>query len=225
MVLWSAGILLALGLTWFVGVVVVPFLQVRWAVQRAVVSTPYYSKEIGRLGGEQVAARKLRLYLRMPMRWAPCRNTAIRMLCECGYEAAPDVWQVLRKEAPDVRVEVMRGMGWIGISNGTEYLLAELQAPDPAVRQAAALALMDINDPRTVEPLAAALKDRDAGVRCAAATALGDMGAPRSRITRIIGPLQAALKDENEGVRDMARRSLDRELERPLPPGTVLPSP
>ena len=225
MILWSAGILLVLGLVWFVAAVMVPFLQVRWAVQRAVVSTPYYSKEIDRLGGERAAARKLRLYLRMPMNWAPCRKTAIHMLLECGDEAAPDVWQVLRKEAPDVRVEVMGGMGWIGVTKGTEYLLAELQVPDPAVRQAAALALLDINDPRTVEPLVAALKDPDAGVRCAAATALGDMGGPRWRIPRIIAPLQAALNDEDEGVRDMARRSLDGELERPLPPGTVLPSP
>lgn len=63
------------------------------------------------------------------------------------------------------------------------------------VRYLATWALMELKDPRAVEPLIAAMKDRDKDVRFGAAEALGNIKDPRA-----VEPLIAALKDKDAFV-------------------------
>ena len=71
------------------------------------------------------------------------------------------------------------------------------------VRQAAAEALGQLGNARTVEPLAEALKDSDDRVRRAAAEALGQIGDARA-----VEPLIVALKDSDSWVKKRAVEAL-----------------
>ena len=73
---------------------------------------------------------------------------------------------------------------------------------DVGVRQRAAEALGQIDDPRAVAPLIAALHDQEQCVRDAALNVLGDMG------ERAVKPLIATLKDEDETIRKEAATAL-----------------
>ena len=74
---------------------------------------------------------------------------------------------------------------------------------DKDVRKAAAEALGQIGDPRTVEPLIAALKDADKGVRWVAASALGQIGDERA-----VESLVAVLNDSSWIVCRAAAKAL-----------------
>lgn len=91
MVLWTAGILLALGLAWFVGAVVVPVWQVRskmghvqWFVSGPVTKVAGGEEIVADLGGQETAARKLTLYLCMPRAVAPNKHYAVVLLRDIG---------------------------------------------------------------------------------------------------------------------------------------------
>jgi HEAT repeat protein len=137
MAAWTAGILLAAGLVWFVAAVVVPVWQVRAAVRRTrdgVHPWNWYpqaemEREVRGLGSPEQATGRLLLYLRLPWRWAPDRTRAVHMLGFCGPSAAPP-------------------------------LLKLLGSRDHNTRAAAALALGETKDPRAVDSLAAFLDDR-----------------------------------------------------------------
>jgi hypothetical protein len=131
MVLWTAGILLLLGLVWFVGAVVVPVWQIRsWASvkfaehgdvdliaggmayadavaeETDIISVDVWDlKEpmLRRLGGPEAAARKLTLYYRLPQWIAPHKCVAIRVLACCGEHALPTMVAALRDPDPRIR--------------------------------------------------------------------------------------------------------------------------
>jgi HEAT repeat protein len=67
------------------------------------------------------------------------------------------------------------------------------------------LALGELGDKRTVEPLIAALQDEDESVREIAAGTLGRLGDERA-----VDPLTAALQDKNRFVREAAARALEK---------------
>jgi len=100
MVLWTAGILLALGLAWFVGAVAVPFFQVRAVVREfggrpSNVAAPY----VERLGGPERAAARLALFARLPG-WATSsrdRYYAASLLgCTNQWDLACEVYRTTR---------------------------------------------------------------------------------------------------------------------------------
>jgi hypothetical protein len=116
MVLWSAGILLALGLVWFVGAVVVPAWQTRGVIDdycrktfgNAQPRTPpppgyYESPTIEALGGGARAAGQIRVYLSLPAKSSAHVYSAIYLLGWCGPPATPVLQRFLRDSDPSVR--------------------------------------------------------------------------------------------------------------------------
>jgi hypothetical protein len=121
MVAWTLGILAALGLAWFVGAVAVPV----WTTKAIV--TAYATQEIDeptaieRLGGQEAAARRLALYLRMPKCWRHrptiCLPTdeadeAAFLLFACGRPGALVVPRLLEsRDAEILRAVSCWGLG------------------------------------------------------------------------------------------------------------------
>ena len=90
-------------------------------------------------------------------------------------------------------------------------LIEALEEDGPRVRRAAANALVEIPDPRALEPLVAALADPDPAVRANAALALGEFEHPRPEtLGTMVERLAAALNDESPSVRAMAASALGR---------------
>jgi hypothetical protein len=105
MAAWTAGILLALGLAWLIGAVVVPLWETKAVVgQYRDTSSWVYSgtdlesyrlaietQAINKLGGPRRAARLLSLYVRMPDRWSTEKRSAMKLLGGCGPDAVPQL--------------------------------------------------------------------------------------------------------------------------------------
>ena len=103
MVLWTALILLALGLAWFIGAVAVPVWQIRRIVAEARVLDPQAAVE--RLGGEAAAARKLAMYRRLPAWLAPYNQPfEVDLFGYCGQAGAPHLIDIIRREAGETRL-------------------------------------------------------------------------------------------------------------------------
>ena len=110
MAAWTAGILLALGLAWFVGAVVVPVWQVRKIVKsweggryHPMYTGRFFTNEIAQLGGPVSASRKLGIYLRTPVGSSANRQVAAAILGECGAPAIPELERLLENEDERVR--------------------------------------------------------------------------------------------------------------------------
>ena len=80
------------------------------------------------------------------------------------------------------------------------------------MRQAAAVALGEINNTKAVEPLIKALRDPYPEVREAAALALGQLGDPRAA-----DALNEALQDADQRVQKAAERALQEITEKNRP--------
>ena len=119
MALWSVGIMLALGLAWFVGAVAVPVWQVRkavgqyWSHTRWVgkVWPPYPAWEentIKSLGGLDEAVRKLALYGRFPRWVAPYQEEegVPALLKYCEEKAAADGNEGARQAATEALAKI-----------------------------------------------------------------------------------------------------------------------
>jgi hypothetical protein len=151
-ILWTAGILLALALAWFVGTVVVPIWQVHRAlkgrsssvwVARTIRKTAFFENSHSgggtwlpenlreELGGKENAAKQLRVYLAMPRRLAPKRVEAICVLGACGAHGVRPLIRQLSSTAADMRCAAACALGEIG-SEATEAIpFLELLAKDP----------------------------------------------------------------------------------------------
>jgi HEAT repeat protein len=123
MVLWTGGILLALGLIWFVTAMAVQVWQVRAALEvcpmRDVVWGLYVEDEdqaraLKQLGGTDLALSKLRVYLAMPERLAPQRAKAARLCGSCGKHALPLLVRSLADRDWQVRVAAVSGLRSMG---------------------------------------------------------------------------------------------------------------
>jgi len=106
MILWSAGIVLVLGLAWFVGAVVWPVWLTRKVVlaysgpDAYVMMAGYHDAAIAHLGGQELAARRLTLYLRLSPAVAPHKVVALRLLRECGPWGVAPLTSALRSDRP-----------------------------------------------------------------------------------------------------------------------------
>jgi hypothetical protein len=105
MLAWTAAILAALALAWFIGAVVVPVWQTRKVVTTYAHDRNYQAASvyIARLGGNRQAARRLRGYLHLPRWVAGERLDAVSLLGCCGEEAAPGLVEMLRDQEMLVR--------------------------------------------------------------------------------------------------------------------------
>jgi hypothetical protein len=135
MVLWTAGILLALGLTWSVGAVLVPILQVRAAIKECAAegvifyhgSRPTFSCDpskaaptILRLGGDESAARKLAFYVQLPS-WLNGRSQgddsfekSFAMLSRCGGPGLEVLMRLARSQDLDIRLSALYALADMG---------------------------------------------------------------------------------------------------------------
>jgi HEAT repeat protein len=99
-------------------------------------------------------------------------------------------------------------------------LIEALRTGRPRARRAAANALIEIPDPRAIEPLVAALRDADELVRLNAALALGEFQG-RPELSTIVEPLSAALRDDSPFVRAMAASALGRAKDSAAVPALI----
>ena len=201
MILWSAAILVALGLIWFAtAVVVMPYLQVRAELSRRQLNNLSPHDSIDRLGGSEEAARKLGLYLRMPDALAGDSGSALDLLkyCRRSPRAAATMIHLARHGSPTMRASATlslvnleeKGLPTILDALDDSVLEVRLQALD-ALRLLAGNRTADV----PVSPLVKALKDPDPQIRWAAATALGGLG-PKARSA--VPQLLEALKDHTK---------------------------
>jgi len=187
MAAWSAGILLVLGLVWFVGAVVVPV----WQVHR-LAATYEMVHEVrtptNELGDPSEATRKIRLYLRLPSFVARHKLPAIVAL---GCYGTPGLASLL--ELSCSADEEVRAQAYVGIlrhAEGDECRfrsgLAGAADKSPFVRSEVAFELtsmearrrMDGAAPRhdITETLVALMADPDEKVRAYAASAAWPVG-------------------------------------------------
>ncbi len=188
MVLWTAGILLAIGAAWFVGAVAVPVWRADCTMAqyddlKRHASYPWQGlrQSIEDLGGEDAAARKLGLYLRMPGWAAGHKVVALEILAHCGKLALPAFRDALGSRDTGVRGAAVFHLpelcgGDAGLEGAVVPMVAAM-AKDPAVL----VRLMTIDglgalagkgkhpgeppDPEVLLALIALLFDADAGVR------------------------------------------------------------
>jgi hypothetical protein len=211
---WAVGLGLLLLLGLFCGIILKPVLEARAAVQRCHADNstgiPYNvdkKDEIKHLGGPRVAASKLRLYLKMPERWAPHRPAAAWLIGECGEQATcalPELLELLQVKNGASRRAAAWALGMCRDPRAATPLLAALEDKDDALAAAAAIALGRIGAAEVIEPLINALcSNRALTVRYAAAFGLG-----RSRDSRAFDPLVAALKSEPATLRAAAASAL-----------------
>lgn len=131
--------------------------------------------------------------------------TAVRALGDLNDpRAASLLADTLSKTALDdfVRREALLGLA---VRRDADRVIAALvdEAQGPIVRAEAALALAELRDPRSIEPLLAVLQNAHERVRAAAAVALEKVGdAEAARALRL-----AAINDEARAVRRAAARA------------------
>ncbi len=163
--LWTAGILLALGLAWFVGAVVVPLAQLRAEIAELKVESGLplgldYPANYGRMepdaravwliermGGAGPASRRIRQYLGTPRAAAPERATAVYLLGFCGVHAVDDLIGRLDDEDPKIRTCAIEALAMIGpdAKQAASKLRAFGQDPDKRIREAALEAFSRVN--------------------------------------------------------------------------------
>ena len=207
--LWSAAILLALGLAWFVGAVAVPVWQTRAAVKKHAINSDFIGA-VRSLGGPEQAASKLRFYFLLPERWTESRWFAARLLGHCGPSAAPSLRRLLRapeSESTDVRIQALDSLNDLAPSSAVPELIAALEDKDPTVRSMSAKVLGRIGPQaqEAVPALTRILTDIYSNTRCSAARALGEIGPGASEA---IGPLTKAGVDPEGEVRAAAAEAL-----------------
>jgi HEAT repeat protein len=106
--LWTAAILLALGLVWIFVAWVLPV----WHTKRVVegrFQSPFNSDEkaINALGGPDRASEALSLYCCMPSLIAPDKKEAIFLLTYCGAKATPVLQELLKDSDPWIRLDTI----------------------------------------------------------------------------------------------------------------------
>lgn len=204
LILWSAAIVLALALAWFVGAVVIPAYQVHSTIRNihAILyrptSEPLNADSFVKvLGGPEHAARKLSIYLRLPKKLI------------CRTRPPPD-------DERAIAIELLAACGKPGVGP----LIREMKHPEPYMRMLAASALGRIGpDARAAVPaLIEALADNENGdetddwlpsppVCSIAAEALGKLGPDAGAA---LPALEKLLGHGNYDARDAAAKAIAR---------------
>ncbi len=105
----------------------------------------------------------------------------------------------------DLKVNIIETLGTVRARGTLDSWLKFKDDSNPKIREAVVNGLVQLGDPRAVEPLLQRLADADAGVRWTAADALGRLGDPRA-----VEPLLQRLGDKDEYVRWTAADALGR---------------
>jgi HEAT repeat protein len=222
MAAWTAGILLALALVWFVAMFVLPVWQTRSALSecaaklrtvRDLLGVPsgkpaVWDEALERLGGRQRAARKLWLYIRMPEFAAPRQELAVTLLWWCGEDSLPALIWATDHLRGDARVEAIMAISRLG-SGGSLAVVSLIGAaddPDWKVRKATTWAFACMKDAQAVPVLAERLSDENHDVRDHAAFALGEIGAPAGQAVQPL--IQMMLSDASSDLRWRAAEAL-----------------
>jgi len=211
LLLWSAGITTLVLSGLFCWLLLVPYLQTRAALARSRMPgfpmdtwCEQLSNETARLGGPEIATRKLALYLSLPERLAPNRDMAAAMLRYCGAHATPRLLRLLTDNDPEVRR--MASLSLFEIvppGDAIPSLLEALNGIDSDLRQCVVEAIGNTRDRRAADPLLALLGDPDYAVRARAATGLAKL-----RDRRAVEPLIALLQDKEQWVQEEAAKAL-----------------
>jgi HEAT repeat protein len=235
MVLWTGGILLALGLVWSAASVGVDVWETCKVMERVGQGADYMTVP-PELGTRERAARRLSRYLRLPKHLAPYQTRAACLLENCGEPAVPGILELLdHRDAEVRRVAVLalyrrrdgslapavipalkdgdkevrswaaRLLGEVRCEGAVEPLIASLGEGDEGALYSILLALGRIGDRRAAGPLIGVLGHRNWVARKTAAWALGEIGDSRAS-----QPLQRLLTDEDADVRNSAERSLEK---------------
>jgi hypothetical protein len=229
-VLWSAGIVLAAGLTWFVAAVAVPVWQTDRILRRVVLDEwKYFSdpediipprEAVQQLGGPEAATKKILAWRRL--NWMVprskgeprmdrdyCEMAVRRMLGYCEKAGDPFLISELRSGNAQAREDAAFALGCSheGSSETVEALVAALQDRDSRVRVFAAQSLGFKGAREAVPALAVALKDESESVRYTAATALGNIGPAAAEA---IPGLEKLLQDSDHSVRADSAAALQR---------------
>ena len=219
MALWSAGILLALGLAWLIGAVVVPYLRVRVVVtsdeatlRQYLVwekSQSYERRWLNSLGGPEKAADAIAVYVKFPDWIAPEKEVAIWLLGGCGRKAVPVLANLLRSDQPNYRKHAARALGRIGPL--AEDMIPELEriyenkSEETDMRRAAARGLYGIGPGgRTI--LCRSLDSHDDLTRVLAALMVADMR--NGGVNLALAPLVEALDHKDPEIRGLASDGL-----------------
>ena len=153
--LWTAAIVAATGLAWFIGALAVPYFRTRAAVKRCVgpqFGSIEFALRTGRemilMRGPENTAKNLTRYLHAPVRWTPNRPVAASMLSLCFGEGDQELIRLVKNdEEPAVRIAVISYFGFSDASRNPgvlEVLNTACQDPELEVRSAAAEALKKI---------------------------------------------------------------------------------
>jgi len=238
-VLWTAGILLALGLTWFVPTVAVPFFQARSLLrEHNLHSFRRWSSDYGRrhIAGCMGSPERARLGLKLNLRISPLtpeqRLTALRLLGYCGKCAMPDLLEALGRKDQDARRVAAAAIGDVGpeARDAIPALIRALADGHAGVRVCAMLALGKIGpEARAAVPLLIrTLADTDKSHQSeadSAAEALGGIGPEampplleliaspdpwvRCRAVRALGLMGPAAKDALPAIEKVLREEKD----------------
>jgi hypothetical protein len=212
--LWTTGILLVLGLAWFIGTVAVPFWQVRAEVNTYKLrfrELPSPSA-VDRLGGPDRAIPKLALYLRLPERVAGDKWVVLHLLGHCNKDAVPLLLDAAHRD-PRARPIVAFCLGGMGgkAREAVPFLLAALEDADAETRANAADSLAEVLwelEPECfMSELTGILAKGGPDSRRLACIVFGKL---REKAAPAIPALEKARLDKDEGVRIVAAEALKR---------------
>jgi hypothetical protein len=133
MAAWTVGILLALGMAWFVGAVVVPVWQVHSAIKNRWLRRDFYAsysvprdpfqtehdimfgtsdhvRAMWDLGGPTDAAHKLDIFIRLPAVPATEKLAAVRVLSYCKGAALPVLFKIMGNTDTHLRCVAIVGI-------------------------------------------------------------------------------------------------------------------
>jgi HEAT repeat protein len=228
MILWSAGIVLALGLAWFIGAVVVPV----WRTSRVLAAHTDTGGElrvddeeafVRQLGGQANLISLMELYTRMPTIIAGDRYLAAWSLGCGGEDALPAIRRALKRAGPDVRAGALHAAAMLVYrtrnSEHLALLLDALDDRDGGVRFESGKLLARLCKAAPELGVEAELEkhlgDTDFRPRNAAAAGLWRAA---GKGAKPLGLLLAALEDSDPAVRKdavMALADLGTEVARP----------
>jgi len=180
MVLWSAAILLLLGLVWMVSVTAVPYCRMRALAPELPFDRIAPETMVQKLGGPEGAALVAGQYLQLPGQAATDRHRAICLLASCGEPGIPALVAALHDKDVAVRQQSTWALGWIGRGErgAVPALLGALDDEDRLVGVGAALALVKMGREAEVaiRKLKEAMTDGNRDVRQSAIEGAGDRG-------------------------------------------------
>jgi len=204
MAMWSVGILLALGLCWFVAAVV-PVWRTRASVQRCHKGDGSWLAEMKQRWTPAVAVRNLSTYMRLPTIIAPHKDNATEMMGLFGQAAIPELLRLTSDRDRMVRYEAVQTLAFRQSKDPEVVgaLCRALKDEYEGVRWAAAATLGCIRSPLAVNSLIEALQDENKDVRVWSALALG-----HTKDIRANGPLRGLLNDNSSDVKRAAAEAL-----------------